>query len=571
VSRYFDLGRYWRRVSTTSGPARRWFNRGLVWAYGFNHEEAIRCFEAALDYDENCVMAGWGIAYAVGPNYNAQWTAFDPESLAAAVSRAHAALAAARAAVGFARAHPVEQALIRALSARFPAAVPPEDCHPWSEGYASAMRAVYRDHPDDLDVAALFADALMNLAPWALWDQSTGEPSGIPCTTEARGVLERALATEAGRQHPGILHFYIHLMEMSPHPELALPASGLLRELVPDAGHLLHMPTHIDVLCGDYPQVVSSNARAIAADERYLAAQGGMNVYTLYRVHNYHFTIYGAMFLGQSQTALEAADGLAASIPATLLAVERPAMADLLEGFVPMRQHVLIRFGAWQEIIETPLPGDRDLYLATTALVLYSQGIAHAATGNIDRANQTREAFLTAAARVPESRTVFNNTCVDILKIAAAMLDGEIAYRAGSFDEAFDHLRRAVDLDDALLYDEPWGWMQPARHAYGALLLEQGRIAEAEEVYMADLGLNPTLPRARQHPGNLWSLHGYHECLVRLGKQELAAVIAGQLRLASAYADVPVTSSCYCRRSCHAAEQGVRTGLRRRSRSREEW
>jgi len=553
VSRYFDLGSYWRRVTTTSAPARRWFNRGLVWAYGFNHEEAIRCFEASLGYDENCVMAHWGIAYAVGPNYNAQWDAFDSESLAAAVSRAHAALAEARAAGGFGRAHPVEQSLIRAMSARFPAAVPPKDCQPWSQDYAGAMRAVYRDHPDDLDVTALFADALMNLAPWDLWDQHTGEPSSIPCTSEAREILERALATESGRQHPGILHFYIHLMEMSPYPELALPASGLLRELVPDAGHLLHMPTHIDVLCGDYPQVISSNTRAIAADERYVAAQGPMNVYTLYRVHNYHFKIYGAMFLGQSHAALEAADGLAASIPAELLAVERPAMADLLEGFVAMRQHVLIRFGAWQDIIDTPLPADQDLYRATTAIILYSQGIAHAATGNINRAKEIREAFRAAAASVPESRTIFTNTCVDILKIAAAMLDGEIAYREGGIDEAFDHLRRAVELDDALLYDEPWGWMQPARHAYGALLLEQGRVAEAEAVYVADLGLDATLPRARQHPGNMWSLHGYHECLVRLGKQELAAVVASQLRLASAYADVPVTSSCYCRLSCHAA------------------
>ena len=547
VSDYFDLGTYQRLVTTTSDQAQKWFNRGLVWAYAFNHEESVRCFERAIESDPDCVMAYWGMAYALGPNYNAQWEAFDPQVLAAAVARAHAALVdAAHRGDG---AQPVERALVRALSARFPAGVPPVDCAPWSLAYANAMRESYRENPDDLDVAALFADALMNLAPWDLWDQSTGLPSEVPCTSEARTVLERALASDSGRQHPGLLHFYVHLMEMSPYPELALPAGELLRGLVPDAGHLLHMPTHLDVLCGDYRQVVSSNARAIAADDRYLAAAGSMNIYTLYRVHNFHFKVYGAMFLGQSRVALDTAEELAASIPEALLRVDRPAMADLLEGFVPMRQHVLIRFGRWQEIIDTPLPADRGLYCTTTAIILYAQAVAHAATGNVGLAEQTREEFRTAVARVPDSRMLFNNTCHDILKIAAAMLDGEICYRKGQYEEAFAQLRRAVQLDDGLLYDEPWGWMQPARHAYGALLLEQGHVTEAEAVYRADLGLDATLARACQHPGNLWSLHGYHECLVRLGKHELAAVIASQLAIASAHADVPVASSCYCRLS----------------------
>jgi tetratricopeptide (TPR) repeat protein len=548
---YFDLGTYQRTVTTASAAARLWFDRGLVWAYAFNHEESIRCFERAIEADPDCVLAYWGLAYALGPNYNAQWDAIDRQVLEAAVARAHGALAAA--AGRTASAQPAEQALIRAMSARIPAAVPPEDCAPWSAAYASAMRAAYREHPDDLDVAALFADALMNLAPWALWDQDTGLPSVVSCTAEARAVLERALATDQGRGHPGILHFYIHLMEMSPHPELALPAGELLRGLVPDAGHLLHMPTHLDALCGDYRRVVTSNSRAIDADDRYLATAGEMNVYTLYRVHNYHFKIYGAMFLGQSRVALDTAADLAASIPEALLRVDRPAMADLLEAFVPMRQHVLIRFGRWQEIIDTPLPDDRELYCTTTAVILYSQAVALAATGNVGRAERTRAEFRAAVAAVPDSRMLFNNTCADILMIAGAMLDGEISYRTGDYDTAFAHLRRAVRLDDGLLYDEPWGWMQPARHAYGALLLEQGRVAEAAAVYQADLGLDATLTRACQHPGNLWSLHGYHECLVRLGQQEEAAAIASRLAIASAHADVPVASSCYCRLSCHTS------------------
>jgi tetratricopeptide (TPR) repeat protein len=463
------------------------------------------------------------------------------------VSRAHtAAQAAAARAAG---ASPVERALASAVAARYPSAAPAADCGPWNTGYADAMRAVYQSYPDDLDVAALLADALMNLTPWALWDQVTGEPAAGSGTIEAKDALERALTSADGRQHPGILHMYIHLMEMSARPEDALWAGDLLRDLVPDAGHLRHMPTHLDVLCGDYRQVVSSNTAAIAADQKFVTHEGAMNMYTLYRAHNYHFKIYGAMFLGQAQTALATADQLAAAIPAELLRVDAPPMADWLEGFVPMKMHALIRFGRWPEIIDAPLPGDRDLYCVTTAMMLYAKGVACAATGQIGDALEHRGQFADAARRVPESRTVFNNTCNDILRVAAAMLDGELEYRRKNYHEAFGHLRRAIELDDGLAYDEPWAWMQPARHAYGALLLEQGRVGEAEAVYRADLGFDDTLARACQHPGNVWSLHGYHECLVRQGKPEPARIIEQQLRTASAHADVPIRSSCYCRLS----------------------
>jgi tetratricopeptide (TPR) repeat protein len=398
-------------------------------------------------------------------------------------------------------------------------------------------------------VAALFADALLNLTPWALWDIATGEPAPGAATLEAKDVLEQALASPEGRAHPGVLHMYIHLMEMSARPEDALTAGDLLRDLVPDAGHLRHMPTHLDVLCGDYASVVAGNSAAIVADEKFRARRGAMNFYTLYRAHDYHFKIYGAMFLGQARAALAAADELAAAIPEELLRVAVPPMADWLEGFVPMKMHALVRFGRWEEIIAAPLPADPDLYCVTTAMMHYAKGVALAATGRTGEAAQQQEEFTAAVARVPESRTVFNNTSQDILRVAAAMLDGELEYRKGSYDTAFASLRHAVELDDGLPYDEPWGWMQPARHAYGALLLEQGRIADAEAVYRADLGLDDTLARACQHPGNVWSLHGYHECLMRLGKHEQAGIIAQQLKIAAAYADVPITSSCYCRQT----------------------
>jgi tetratricopeptide (TPR) repeat protein len=553
VSDYYDLGGFGRPVSTSSPDAQRWFDRGLVWCWGFNHEEAVRCFRRAVQLDPGCAMAYWGIAYAIGPNYNKEWAAFEPEELADAVATGHGALAAAEALA--AEAAPVERALIEALAERFPAAEPAEDCAPWNDAYAAAMREVHRAFPDDLDVAMLFAEALIGRTPWQLWDLQTGLPAEGADTLEALRVLEDAMAASPS-PHPGLLHIYLHTMEMSPHPERALPAADALRGLVPDAGHLQHMPSHIDVLCGQYRDVVSANERAIAADRRFLEREGALNFYSLYRCHDYHFRIYGALFLGQLEPALEAADEMIATLPEELLRIEVPPMADWAEGFVPMRLHVLVRFGLWQAVLDTPFPADRDLFCTTTAMLHYARGIARGARGELAAAEAERRAFADAAARVPESRYLFNNTCRDILAVAGAMLAGEVEYRTGDLETAFAHLRRAVELDDGLPYDEPWGWMQPTRHALGALLLEQGRVEEAEAVYRADLGLDGTLARPCQHPDNVWSLHGFHECLERLGKAGEAAIVKPRLDLAVARATVPIKASCFCRTSAVAMAAG---------------
>ncbi|HEX6403788.1 MAG TPA: hypothetical protein VF003_11610, partial [Pseudonocardiaceae bacterium] len=515
---YYDLGTLSRPVTTSSAQAQLWFDRGLAWTYGFNHEEAVACFEAAAAADPGCAMAHWGIAYALGPNYNKPWEFFDAADLTRTVGRAHAAVEQAHAVA--AGATPAEQALIGALRVRYPQPRAAEDCSVWNASYAEAMRAVYELAPDDPDIAALYAEALINLTPWQLWDIRTGRPEAGARTLEAKAVLDRAIASRAGASHPGVLHMYIHLMEMSPVPEAALTAADRLRGLVPDAGHLQHMPSHLDVVCGDFRQVVSGNSAAITADEKYLRRTGAMNFYTLYRSHDYHFKIYGAMFLGQSQVALETAAQLEASIPEELLRVQSPPMADWLEGFLAMRVHALIRFGRWADILALPVPADRQLYCVTTAMIHYARGVAFSATGLIGDAETERGLFRLAINDIPESRTLFNNSCLDILAIASAMLDGELAYRKGEYDVAFAALERSIALDDNLPYDEPWGWMQPTRHAYGALLLEQGEVESAAAVYAADLGFDETLPRACQHPNNVWSLHGYHECLLRLGRDD---------------------------------------------------
>jgi tetratricopeptide (TPR) repeat protein len=541
----FDLGSFERHTSTSSGEAQRWFDRGLVWSYAFNHEESIRCFERAIVADESFALAHWGLAYAAGPNYNKQWDAFDEVDLRDSLARAHAA--AIRAAELDEGTLDVERDLISALPARYQSAEPADDLTAWTVDYARAMGEVYAAHPIDLDVSALYADALMNVTAWSLWDLSTGEPAEGAHTLEARQVLEDALARPGGMAHPGLLHFYVHLMEMSPWPEAALPAADASRGLVPDAGHLVHMPTHIDVLLGDFGRVIADNERAIVADDRYAATAGARNFYSLYRAHNHHFRIYGAMFAGGSRTALEASDALVAALPEDLLRVEIPPMADWLESFVGMRLHVLVRFGMWEEILAKPLPGDPALYCVTTALTHYARGVAFSATSLVAQAERERELLAAAIARVPESRYLFNNTALDILAIAAAMLDGELDYRRGDHESAWRNLRRAIELDDTLPYDEPWGWMQPTRHAYGALLLEQGEVERAAAVYAADLGLDTTLPRACQHPNNAWSLHGYHECLTRLKRFGEAARIKPELDRALSFADVEITASCFCR------------------------
>jgi len=542
---YYDLGSYHRPIETPSPQAQAWFDRGMVWAYAFNHEESLRCFERALALDPDLAIARWGVAYSIGPNYNKAWDAFDPVDLAASLARARMELGLA----ANGRASAVERGLIDALATRFPTddATDAERLTAGHAEYADAMVALAKAHPDDVDVQALAADALVNVSAWALWDITTGEPAPGSRVVEAKRILDDALATPAGREHPMVLHLYLHAMEMSATPQDALPAADLLRNLVPDAGHLVHMPSHIDVLCGDYRSSVVANLAAARVDQEFVDREGALNFYSLYRAHNQHFVVYSAMFEGQSQVALRAAEDLAAQLTPDLLAIESPPMADWLEAFVPLRIHVLVRFGRWDELIAEPLPDDVELYCTTAATIHYGRAVAHAVKGHLDQARAEQEAFAAAYAAIPDTRYLFNNTARDILAIGGQMLDGEIAYREGRFDDAFAKLRRAIELDDGLPYDEPWGWMQPTRHAYGALLLEQGHVEEAAAVYAADLGLDPTLSRPCQHPGNVWSLHGYHECLKRLGRNDEAAIIGQQLALAKARADVPITASCACR------------------------
>ncbi len=498
-------------------------------------------------------MAHWGASYALGPNYNLPWHLYDPKGRAKALAAAYDAMQGALQQA--AAATPVEQALINALTARYPQRDPIDDMMIWNRAYTTEMRRVFEANRGDAEVRAVFVEAIMNETPWKMWDLQTGGIAEGAGTEEARSVLEDAFENApASWDHPGLLHLYVHLMEMSPFPEKALRQGDRLRNIMPDGGHLIHMPTHIDVQCGYYRDTLIYNQKALETDRRFLAYAENPGVYLLYVIHNFHFAIYGAMFLGQYGPAISAAEELIATVPEDFLRIESPPMGDFLEGYLAMKQHVMVRFGRWQEIIDQDLPDDRTLYCATTAMMLYAKTVAHSALGNVADAETHKDLFLEAKARVAEGRRVHNNTVSDLLEVAEAMLEGELEYRKGNFDVAYAHLRRSVALDDALPYDEPWGWMQPARHALGALLLEQGHAEEAEATYRADLGLDNSLSRACQHLENVWSLHGLHECLVRRGADAEARMIKQRLDLAQARADVPIKASCFCRQVAMAAE-----------------
>ena len=551
----FDLGTYTRRVTADNGGAQRWFDRGLLWLYGFNREEAVECFREAQRADPGCAMAWWGEAFAAGPFINLPWQwQSEPErrtTLATCFAATGAAMARRQGA------DPVERALIEALPARYQrnAAVSLEEFAAWDDAFAAAMRDVHRRFPEDPDVAALFAEALITRTPWQLWDLDTGMPAAGADTLEAEAVLEAGMEGRRGRKeppHPGMLHMYIHVMEMSPAPERASAAADRLHHLSPDNGHLNHMPTHVYFQCGRYADALEVSRKAVAADEKYARRGGPFNFYTTARCHHLHAMMSAAMLLGDYHGACEAADGITRTVTPALLRQEGPYLVQALDYFRSGTIHVPVRFGRWREIVDAPMPSHPELYVTTTLMVHYARGVAHAALGDFEAADRERSSFDAAYAALPEDRFYANDTARNVMAVAREMLYGEMAYHKGDHETGFAHLREAVRRNDRLRYSEPWSWMHPPRHALGALLLEQGRLEEAEQVYRADLGLDDTVKRCLQYRDNVWSLHGYHECLRRLGRDREASAVAPSLAAALARSDVEIASSCCCRKQAAA-------------------
>ena len=550
MDKYFDLGSYHRPVTTSVAAAQIWFNRGLIWCYGFNQEEAVRCFEKVVELDPDCAMGYWGMTYAIGPFYNKPWSWYGEQERVQAIAICHECTV--KAAALRQRASPVERALIEALGSKHPAPESRDDTQldNWTQNYAVAMRGVLREFPDDLDVICLCAESVMNLTPWKLWDLQHGIPATDACTEEAIDILEQGLdfvASNKLQPHPGILHFYIHVYEMSPTPEQALSCADQLRHLTLDCGHLVHMASHIDSLCGHWQNAADANRRAIKVDRDYVELRGTDEFYMISVVHNLDFNIWASMFLGQFDQALESADRICDLVRDRRSLGDKWYLASTLEGYYAGRAHVLVRFGRWQQICDEAMPDNPDALPITTILLVYAKAIAYAALRDLELARACQRQFYDLYLLVPEWHIMANNPTRDILAVAQAMMNGEVEYHAGNHELGFQYLREACVLSDHLEYSEPWPWMHPPRHALGALLLEQERVEEAIIHYQDDLGIGDRLPRCAQHPDNIWALHGYHECLTRLERSDEADAIKPRLDELLRQSDIEIKSSCCCR------------------------
>lgn len=515
----FDgLGKHTRKVSDNK-DAQGYFDQGLAFLYAFNHDEAIRAFEHAATLDPDCAMAYWGVAVANGGHINKPNVDPDREKTAlAALKRADEKAKAASEA---------DRALIAAQSKRF-ADPPPKDRAELNAAYTAAMKAVWEKFPNDADVGALYAESMMNLRPWDLWTPD-GKPQ--PGTDTVVSTLEAVLKLD--KQHPLALHLYIHAVEASPEPGKALDAADKLRDLNPGLGHLVHMPSHIDVRCGRWAEAVTANEKAIKADAEYTRTAAKQGFYHLYMAHNHHMLGFAAMQLGQSKKALGAMREMLAGVPKEWVAV--PENAAIADGFLAAPLEVMVRFGMWDEVLKEPEPPET--FPIARGLRHHARGVALAAQGKPKEARAELEAFRAVAKATPKEAVFGNNSAADLFAVADPMLEGEILAAEGKTAEGIKRLAAAVAKEDQLKYMEPPDWIVPVRHALGAFLLKDGQAAEAEKVYRADL---------KKWPNNGWGLYGLARSLEAQGKNVEAEKVKAEWKKVWKDADVKITSSCLC-------------------------
>jgi tetratricopeptide (TPR) repeat protein len=509
-----DLGTHRHPVSTRVPEAQQYFDQGLRLVWAFNHDEATRAFTEAARLDPDCAMAWWGIALAAGPNYN------DPGN----PERDRRAYEALRKAVALERkVSAQERAYIEALAKRY-TKEPPPDRKALDVAYADAMRVVMRRYPHDLDAATLFAESMMDLRPWDLWSRD-GEPR--PGTEEIVATLESVLKRDP--EHPGANHYYIHAVEASTHPERGVASADRLRGLVPGAGHLVHMPSHIYMRVGRYGDAVAANERAVAVDRAYIARAKPDGLYPMmYYPHNLDFLWAAASMEGRSRDTIRTARELAA--------VSSPEMARQMADAEPPLVAPLValaRFGRWKEVLREPDFPD-DLHYAR-AIRHYARGLAFTRLGHAREAASEHAALeIEVQAIPPERKFVQVLPAQTIAALAGTVLAGELAASRGRTNDAIRHLEEAVRMQDELPYMEPPPWYFPVRQSLGAVLLKANRAAAAEAVYREDL---------RRNPENGWSLHGLAESLRAQGKPVEAAAVEQRRRKAWARADVRLVAS----------------------------
>jgi tetratricopeptide (TPR) repeat protein len=511
VPLYEGLDSYRYPISTRNAQAQRYFNQGLLLSYGFNHAEAARSFREAARLDPNCAMCYWGIALVLGPNINA---GMEKDAVPQAWEALQTAIRLSQRPSTSAR----EKALIQALAQRY-TAQPVDDRKPLDLAYVNAMRQVMKRYPADLDVATLFAEALMDTMPWNYW-QSNGQPK--PDAIEIFQTLESVL--KRNPNHPGANHLYIHAVEKE-KPELAIPSADRLMTLFPNAGHLVHMPSHIYIRTGRYHDAVLSNQRGIKADDAYLAQTQAQGIYPLaYKPHNHHFLWFAALMTGQSKIALEAAEQTAKVDPKLLGEGE---IAGALQHYSIIPLMTRLRFSQWDSILAIPAPEQP----YQKGMWHYGRGMALLGKGQATQAAQELKQ-LQAIAATPALKDLkiwgFNSTA-SILEIANHVLAGKLALQARQYEPAIAHLKTAVKLEDALVYTEPANWYQPTRQALATVLYKAGKFREAEQAYRADLKL---------YPDNGWSLYGLAQSLQAQGKTKEARSIQTRFQSAWKYADV---------------------------------
>ena len=513
---FTGMGTHHHTITTKSPSAQRYFDQGLVLAYGFNHAEAARSFQQAAKLDSDCAMCYWGLAYVLGPNINA---AMEDDNVPTAYEAMEKAITLAS------NSSESEQAYIQALSQRY-VNQPVEDRSSLDRAYASAMKEVVQSYPEDLDAATLYAEAVMDTMPWNYWTKA-GEPK--PETKEVLTTLESVL--ERNPYHPGANHLYIHAVE-AVKPEQGVAAADRLRNLVPGSGHLVHMPSHIYIRVGRYRDAAVANQKAIAVDRDYLAQCHAQGIYPLaYVPHNQHFLWFSAMFEGDSNLAIQSANQLKEMIDQEQM--RQPGLGTL-QHFYSIPLYTLTRFGKWDDILAQPQP-EQDL-LYPTGIWHYVRGLAFNAQGKPEAAQQELKQ-LQAIATDPAIAevTIWDiNPTQNILEIATQVLAGEIAAKQGNYEEAIAYLQQAVTLEDNLNYDEPADWSIPARQNLGAILIEANYPDKAEKVYQEDLAI---------YPDNGWSLFGLAQSLQAQGKKQEAQNVQQKFTKAWQFADINLISS----------------------------
>jgi tetratricopeptide (TPR) repeat protein len=506
------------KISTTHPKVQQYFNQGLMLSYGFNHAEAARSFFEAVQLDSSCAMAYWGFAYVLGPNYNGGMEEDNFQRAYQAVTKAISLIQ---------NCTPKEAALIKALAARY-AENPPADRSALDIAYTAAMKKVYEQYPSDPDIGALYAEAMMNLHPWDLYDKETKKPK--PWTPEVLAVLEHLM--KINPKHPGAHHFYIHAAEASATPQKALPNAKLLETLVPGSGHLIHMPSHIYINTGDYHQGSLANIRAVEVDSVYTTACHAQGVYPLsYYPHNYHFLAATATLEGNAAWAWQAAKKLQEH---TAEEVMRLPGWGTLQHYYIIPYYVAVKLSMWDTILAQPAPAKDLVY--PNAILHYAKGMAYLGKQDIVNAqNEMDSLHILAADTSLTQLTVWGiNTTADLTQIASKVLNAGIAFKQNQIDKSIALLQEAVAIEDNLNYNEPPDWFFSVRHHLGAVLLKAKKYAEAEKIYQEDL---------QTWKKNGWALAGLHQALAAQQKTGEAQKAQSDFKAAWQYADFAIRGS----------------------------